>query len=87
MHNNEKLNKIVNELLIRGRKSNISLVLITQSYFKVPKDVKLNTTHYFIIKVPNKRELKRTAYNLSSDIDSKGFLNLYKNVLQDHTLF
>ena len=53
----KKLNSVVTELFIRGRKLNISLVFITQSYFKVPKDVKLNTTHFFIMKIPNKREL------------------------------
>ena len=52
---NKKLNSIVTELFIRGRKINISFVFITQSYFKVPKDVRLNTTHFFISKVPNKR--------------------------------
>ena len=57
MINNKKLNSIVTELFIRGRKLNISLVFITQSYFKVPKDVRLNTTHFFIMKIPNKREL------------------------------
>ena len=54
---NKKLNSIVIELFIRGRKLNISLVFITQSYFKVPKDVRLNTTHFFISKIPNVREL------------------------------
>ena len=52
---NKKLNSIVTELFIRGRKINISFVFITQSYFKVPKYVRLNTTHFFISKVPNKR--------------------------------
>ena len=46
MIQNKKLNSIVTELFIRGRKLNISLVFITQSYFKVPKDVRLNTTHF-----------------------------------------
>ena len=55
--NNKKLNPIVTELFIRGRKLNISIVFITQSYFKVPKDVRLNSTHLFIMKIPNKREL------------------------------
>ena len=54
MINNKKLNSIVTELSIRSRKINISLVFITQSYFKVPKDVRLNTTHFFIMKIPNK---------------------------------
>ena len=57
MINNKKLNPIVTELFIRGRKLNISLVFITQSYFKVPKDAKLYSTHLFIMKIPNKREL------------------------------
>ena len=56
MINNNKLNPIVTELFIRGRKLNISIVFIAQSYFKVPKDVRLNSTHFFIMKIPNKRE-------------------------------
>ena len=69
MINNNKLNPIVTELFIRGRKLNISIVFITQSYFKVPKDVRLNSTHFFIMKIPNKRELQQIALNHSSDID------------------
>ena len=57
MIHNKKLNSIVTELFIKGRKLNISLVFITQSCFKVPKDVRLNTSHFFIAKIPNKREL------------------------------
>ena len=78
MINNKKLNSIVTELFIRGRKLNISLVFITQSYFKVPKDVRLNATHFFIMKVPNKRELQQIALNYSSDIDFKDFVRIYK---------
>ena len=78
MINNKKLNSIVIELFIRGRKLNISLVFITQSYFKVPKDVKLNTTHFFIAKIPNKRELQQIETNHSSDISTKDFINIYK---------
>ena len=78
MINNKKLNSIVTELFIRGRKLNISLVFITQSYFKVPKDVRLNTTHFFIMKIPNKRELQQIALNHSSDISTKDFINIYK---------
>ena len=59
MINNEKLNSIVTELFIRGRKLNISLAFITQSYFKDPKDVRLTTTHIFIMKIPDKRELHK----------------------------
>ena len=58
MIHNKKLNSIVTQLFIRGRKLNISLAFITQSYFKVPKGVRLNTSHFFIAKVPNKRELQ-----------------------------
>ena len=58
MINNKKLNSIITELFIRGRKLNISLVFITQSYFKVPKDVRLNTTHFFIMKIRDKKELQ-----------------------------
>ena len=56
MINNKKLYSIVTDLFIRGRKLNISLVFITQSYFKVPKDVRLNSTHFFIMKILNKKE-------------------------------
>ena len=78
MINNKKLNLLVTELFIRGRKLNISLVFITQSYFKVPKDVRLNTTRFFIMKIPNKRELQQIAMNHSSDIDFKDFIKTYK---------
>ena len=78
MINNKKLNSIVTELFIRERKLNISLVFITQSYFKVPKDVRLNSTHFFIMKIPNKRELQQIALNHSSDINSKDFIKIYK---------
>ena len=74
MINNKKVNSIVTDLFIRGRKLNISLVFITQSYFKVPKDVRLNSTHFFIMKIPNKRELQQIALNHSSDIDTKDFI-------------
>ena len=87
MINNNKLNPIVTELFIRGRKLNISIVFIMQSYFKVPKDVRLNSTHFFIMKIPNKRELQQIALNHSSDIDFTDFMNIYKNTLKNHTLF
>ena len=65
-------------MFIRGIKLNISIVFITQSYFRVPKDVRLNSTHFFIMKVPNKRELQQIALNYSSDIDFKDFMKIYK---------
>ena len=76
--NNNNLNLIVTELFIRGRKLNISIDFITQSYFKVPKDVRLNSTHFFVMKIPNRRELQQIALNHSSDIDFKDFMNIYK---------
>ena len=75
---NNNLNPIVTELFIRGRKLNISIVFIMQSYFKVPKDVRLNSTHFFIMKIPTKRELQQIALNHSSDIDFKDFMKIYK---------
>ena len=75
---NKKLNSIVTELFIRGRKINISLVFISQSYFEVPKYVRLmNTTHFFISKILNRRELQQIAINHSSDITTKDFENIY----------
>ena len=76
MINNKKLDPVVTELFIRGRKLNTSIVFITQSY--LPKDVRLNSTHFFIMKIPNKRELHQIALNHSSDIDFKDFIKIYK---------
>ena len=78
MINNRTLDSIVTELFIRGRKLNISLVFITQSYFKFPKDVRLNTTHFFIANISNKRELQKIAQIHSSDITTKDFINIYR---------
>ena len=79
INNNRNLNSIVTEFFIRGRKLNISLVFITQSYFKVPKDVRLNTTNIFIAKIKNKRELQQIAINHSSDISTKYFINVHRD--------
>ena len=76
--NNKKLNSIVTKLFIKGRKLNISRVFIMQSYFKVSKDVRLNTSHFFIMKIPNKRELQQIALNHSSNIAFKNFVKIYK---------
>ena len=75
MINNKKLNLIVTKLFIRRRKLNISLVFIMQSYFKVPKDVRLNTTHFFFMKILNKREIQQIALNHSSH-----FARIYKKI-------
>ena len=76
---NKTFQAIIKELFIRSRKLNISLVFITQSYFSVPKEVRLNSTHYVIMKIHNKRELQQLAIHHSADIDYKDFLNIYKN--------
>ena len=78
MNNNKKLNSIITELFIRGKKLNISLAFIMQSYFKLSKEVRRNSTHFFIMKVPNKRERQKAALNHSSDINSEGLIKIYK---------
>ena len=78
MLNDKKVNPIVTELFIRGRKLKISLVFITQSYFVSPKNIRLNSLHYFIMKIPNKGELQQISFNHSSDIDFRDFMNFYK---------
>ena len=84
---NKKLQAIINELFIRCRKINISLAFITQSYFSVPKDVRLNSTHYFIMKInnkrDNKRELQNIAINHSADIDYKNFMKIYRECTKE----
>ena len=76
MLSNKKLNPIVIELFMRSRKLNICFVFITQSYFAVTKNIRLNSTHYFVTKIPNK--LQQFQFNNSLDIDSQDFMNLYK---------
>ena len=80
---NKKFQSIIKELLIRCRKINISLVFITQSYFSVPKDVRLNSMHYFIMKINNKRELQNIAINHSADIDYKDFIKIYRECTKE----
>ena len=72
----KKLSPVFTELFIRGRKLNISLVFITQSYFDVPKDGRLNTSHFFIAKIPNKRQINQIAH--LSDINTKKIVNIYR---------
>ena len=83
MEANEKLSTIVTELFIRHRKLNISLVFMLQSYLQVPKTIRLNATHSFIMKIRNKRELQQTASNRSSDIEFKDFMKLYKDYTRE----
>ena len=85
---NEKFEAIIKELFIRCRKSNISLAFITQTYFSVPKHVRLNSTHYLIRKINNKRELQHIAFNYSADIDYQDFIKVYReNVQKSHKNF
>ena len=84
---NKKFQSLIKELFIRCRKINISLVFITQSYFSVPKDVRLNSTHYLIMKINNKRELQNIAINHSADIDYKDFMKIYRECTKDRFNF
>ena len=80
---NKRFQAIIKERLIRCRKLNISLVFITLSYFSVPKEVRLNSTHYLITKIHNKRELQQIATNHSADIDYKDFMKIYSKCTSD----
>ena len=75
---NKEFQAIIKELFIRCRKLNISLVFVTQSYFSVPKDVRLNSTHYLIMKINNKRELQNIVINHSANIDYNDFIKMYR---------
>ena len=74
---NEKFRAIIKELFIRCRKLNISIVFITQSYFRTPKDARLNSTHCILMKIGNKKELKSIAEEKSGHLDYKDFLKMY----------
>ena len=87
MINNKKLNSIVTELFIRGRKINTSLVLITQSFFKVPEDVRLNTTNVFIPKIPNKIDFQQIVLNYLSDISTKDSIKIHKECTAEPYFF
>ena len=78
---NKKFQSIIKDLFFRCRKLNISLVFTTQSYFSVPKEARLNSTHYLIMKIHNRRELQQTTIGHSADIGYKNFLNIYKRTL------
>ena len=75
---NKKFEAIIKELFIRCRKLNILLVFITQSYFSVPKDIRLNSTHYLILKINNNKNLQNIAINNFADIDHKDFIRIYR---------
>ena len=80
---NKRFQAIIKELFIRCRKLNISLVFITQSYFSVPKDVRLNSTHYLIMKINNRKELQNIAINHSDEIDYKVFREIYRECTEE----
>ena len=80
---NKKFQAIIKGLSIRRRKLNISLVFITQSYLFVPKDFRLNSTYYLIMKISNKRELQNIAINHSVDIDYQDFMNIYRECTRE----
>ena len=80
---NKKVQAIIKDFFIRCRKLNISLVFITQSYFSFPKDVRLNSTHYLIMKINNKRELENIAFNHSADIDYNDFVKMYREYTKE----
>ena len=75
---NKKFQSIIKELFIRCRKLNISLVFITQYYFSVPKDVRLNSTHYLIMRINNRKELQNIAINHSEGIGYNDFIKIYR---------
>ena len=75
---NKKSQAIIKELFIRCTKLNIYFVFIIQSYFSVPKEVRLNSTHYLIMKIYNERELQIIAINYSADFDYKDFMKIYR---------
>ena len=83
MLSNKIVNLIVTELSIRGRKLKVSRVLIIQYHFTVPKDIRLNCMHDFIIKIPNKQDFQQIASHNSSDIDFWDFMNLYKKFTEN----
>ena len=80
---NKKFKSIIKDLFIRCRKQNISLVFITHSYFSVPKDVRLNSTHYLIMKINKNRELQNIAINHSADIDYKDLMKIYRECTRE----
>ena len=84
---NKKFQAIIKEMFIKCGKLNISLVFITQSYFSVPEDVRLNSTHYLIMKINNKKELEKIAINHSADIYYKDFMKIYRKCIKDRILF
>ena len=83
MMTNKKCQAIIKELFIRCRKLNILLVFITQSYFSIPKDVRLNSKYHLIMKINNKKELQNIAINHSAFIDYEDFVKIYRECIKE----
>ena len=83
MMTNKKFQAIIKELFIRCRKLNILLVFITQSYFSIPKDVRLNSKHHLIMKIDNKKELQNIAINYAAFIDYEDFVKIYRECIKE----
>ena len=84
---NKRFQAIMKELFIRCRKLNISLAFITQIYFSVPKDVRLNSTHYLTMEINNKRQLQNIVINHSANIDYQDFRKFTENIRENHIIF
>ena len=84
---NKRFQTAIKELFIRCRKLNISLVFITQSHFSVPKEVRLNSTHYLIMKINIKRELQNIAVNHSAHIGYGNFMKIYRKCMKESDNF
>ena len=79
---NKKFKRIIKELFYRAHKINVSIVFITQSYFRALKDARLNSTHYILMKIGNKKELKKIAEEKSGHLDYKDFLKMYNYCME-----
>ena len=84
---NKQFQAIIKKLFIRCRKLNISLVFIAQSYFRIPKDVRLNSTHYLLVKINNRIELQNIARDHSVDIDFEDFVEIYRKCTKESFYF
>ena len=80
---NKNFKRIIKELFYRSRKINVSMVFITQSFFRALKDARLNSTHYILMKIDNKKELKRIAEEKSGHLDYKDFLEMYNYCIKE----
>ena len=83
VEHNKNFKRIIKELFYRACKINVSIVFITQSYFKALKDARLNSTHYILMKIGNKKELKRIAEEKSGHLDYKDFLKMYNYCMKE----